>query len=281
MIYRRQKLTKLNSEVQLVEVTKLNKLKHKNKFAWMVVERNEGARLAQQLQKMCEFKQDLDIIVVDGNSSDGTRELLLEGTIDVSALLVSKAGMGFSTDLQIGLIYAAKEGYLGVITSDGNGKDSVEDVQKFIKLLKEGSDFIQGSRFLESGKHSNTPFLRYLGIRFVASPYTSLIARIKITDSTNGFRAYSKRLIESDRLGMNQKFFRGYSLVSFIPFFVGRNKFNFTEISVRRDYPSTGATPTKIVSPTQWLQIFLDLFRATFETYPRHRENDWLRFIER
>jgi hypothetical protein len=80
---------------------------------------------------------------------------------------------------------------------------------------------------------------------------------------------------------MNQKFFRGYSLVSFIPFFVGRNKFNFTEISVRRDYPSTGATPTKIVSPTQWLQIFLDLFRATFETYPRHRENDWLRFIER
>lgn len=246
----------------------------------MVVERNEGARLANQLQKMCKYSQGLDIIVVDGNSSDGTHELLLGGTIGISTLLVSKAGMGFSTDLQIGLIYAAKEGYSGVITSDGNGKDSVEDVQRFIKLLDEGADFIQGSRFLEKGKHSNTPILRYLGIRFVSSPYTSLIARIKITDSTNGFRAYSKRLIENERLELNRRSFRGYSLVSYIPFFVGKHKMKFAEISVRRDYPASGATPTKIVSPSQWLQIFLDLFRATFETYPHHRVSDWLEFTE-
>jgi glycosyltransferase involved in cell wall biosynthesis len=273
-------LTNSNGDNQLVAVTKIKKSNQKNKYAWMVVERNEGARLANQLQKMCEYNQVLDIIVVDGNSSDGTHELLLGGTIDISTLLVSKAGMGFSTDLQIGLIYAAKEGYSGVITSDGNGKDSVEDVQKFIKLLDEGADFIQGSRFLESGKHSNTPILRYLGIRFVSSPYTSLVARIKITDSTNGFRAYSKRLIENDRLRLDQKSFRGYSLVSFIPFFVGKHKMNFAEVSVRRDYPASGATPTKIVSPSQWLQIFLDLFRATFETYPNHRSSDWLKFSE-
>lgn len=273
-------MTNSNGDNQLVAVTKIKKLNQKNKYAWIVVERNEGARLANQLEKMCEYNPGLDIIVVDGNSSDGTHELLLGGTIDISTLLVSKAGMGFSTDLQIGLIYAAKEGYLGVITSDGNGKDSVEDVQKFVKLLDEGADFIQGSRFLESGKHSNTPIFRYLGIRFVSSPYTSLVARIKITDSTNGFRAYSKRLIENDQLRMGQKSFRGYSLVSFIPFFVGKHKMNFAEVSVRRDYPASGATPTKIVSPSQWLQIFLDLFRATFETYPDHRDSDWLKFSE-
>jgi len=262
----------------LVEVTKVSKSNVKNRFAWIVVERNEGVRLANQLKKMCEFHQGLDIIVVDGNSNDGTRELLLGGTIDVDTLLVSNAGMGFSTDLQIGLIYAVREGYLGAITSDGNGKDSVEDVQKFIKHLNEGADFIQGSRFLERGNHSNTPILRYLAIKFVSSPYTSIVSGIRITDPTNGFRAYSKRLIESDLLRLDQRFFRGYSLVSFIPFFVGRNKMNFAEISVRRDYPSSGATPTKIVSPSQWLQIFFDLFRATFETYPNHSDKSWLKF---
>ena len=267
-------------KAQLVEVTKISKSIDRKRFAWIVVERNEGARLASQLEKMCKFKQGLDIIVVDGNSSDGTRELLLGGTIDIDTLLVSKAGMGFSTDLQIGLIYAAKKGYLGVITSDGNGKDSVEDVQKFIDLLNEGNDFIQGSRFLENGNHLNTPLLRYLGIRFVSSPYTSLVAGIKITDSTNGFRAYSKRLIESDLLRLDLRFFRGYSLVSFVPLFVGRNNMKFAEVSVRRDYPSSGATPTKIVSPAQWMQIFFDLFRATFETYPDYGDENWLDFSE-
>lgn len=267
-------------ENHIIKVIKLRKSNKKGKYAWLIVERNEGVRLVNQLRKMCEYKQELDIVVVDGNSSDDTLELLQGGSIDISTLIISKAGMGFSTDLQIGLIYAVNAGYEGVITSDGNGKDSVEDVHKFVALLDEGIDFIQGSRFLESGKHSNTPFLRYLGIRFVSSPYTSLIARIKITDSTNGFRGYSKRLIEHDQLELNQRYFPGYALVSFVPFFVGRNKLKFAEISVRRDYPATGATPTKIVSPFQWLQIFLDLFRATFETFRNHRVGDWLKIPE-
>ena len=264
----------------MINVIQVSKSERKSKYAWLIVERNEGTRLINQLQKMCKYKQDLDIIVVDGNSGDDTHQLLQGGAIDISTLIISEAGMGFSTDLQIGLIYAVNAGYAGVITCDGNGKDSVEDVHKFVELLDQGFDFIQGSRFLESGKHSNTPILRYLGIRFVSSPYTSFIARIKITDSTNGFRAYSKSVIEHNQLKLNQRYYRGYALVSYIPFLVGRNKLKFAEISVRRDYPESGAIPTKIVSPFQWLQIFLDLFRATFETYPNHRVSDWLEFSQ-
>jgi len=264
----------------MINIIKVRKSGKKSKYAWLIVERNEGIRLISQLQKMCKHKQDLDIIVVDGNSGDDTHELLQAGSIDISTLIISKVGMGFSTDLQIGLIYAVNAGYAGVITCDGNGKDSVEDVRKFVQRLDEGFDFIQGSRFLESGKHSNTPILRYLGIRFVSSPYTSFIARIKITDSTNGFRAYSKKLIEHDQLNLNQRYYRGYALVSFIPFLVGREKLKFAEVSVRRDYPDSGVIPTKIVSPIQWLQIFLDLLRATFETYPNHQVSNWLEILE-
>ena len=245
-----------------------------------MIERNEGTRLAKQLEKMCEYNKNIDIIVVDGGSSDGTKELLLEGKIGISDVLVSGAKAGFSTDLQIGLLYVAAQGYSGAITSDGNGKDSVSDIEKFVKLLDDGVDFIQGSRFLQNGNHSNTPYLRYLGIRFVSSPYTSFIAKIKITDSTNGFRGYSRKLILDERLKLDRRFFTGYSLVSYIPFFTGKNNLQFSEASVRRDYPESGATPTKIVSVSQWLQIFLDLFRGTFETYEERTNKNWLKFIE-
>ncbi len=267
-----------HSPSALVSVNKIIKSDSKNKYAWLVVARNEGDRLTKQLEKMCRHNQGIDIIVMDGNSKDGSLELLLTCPSGITTVLVSYAGMGFSTDLQLGLIYAAREGYLGVVTSDGNGKDSVEDVQKFIKELKSGCDFIQGSRFLEKGNHANTPFLRYLGIKFISSPFTSMVSGLRITDTTNGFRAYSKKLIEHGDLRIEEKTFKGYSLVSYIPFFVGKHKLSFMEISVRRDYPATGATPTKIVSPSQWMQIFFDLFRGAFGTYS-HRENrDWIVF---
>lgn len=263
-----------------VTVTKVRTSVSRKKYAWLVIERNEGIRLIKQLEKMCQYKEEIDIIVVDGGSTDGTTETLARGDIGITDLLVSGAGAGFSTDLQIGLLYVAEKGYLGAITSDGNGKDSVQDIEKFMKLLDEGVDFIQGSRFLQRSNHSNTPLLRYIGIRFVSSPYTSFIAKIRITDSTNGFRGYSRKLILDERLNLKMRFFRGYSLVSYIPFLIGKYRLNFAEVSVRRDYPDSGATPTKIVSVTQWLQIFFDLFRGTFESYPERKEREWLKFNE-
>jgi len=264
----------------LVSVNRISKSDPTNKYAWLIVARNEGERLTNQLEKMSEHNQGIDIIVMDGNSKDGSLELLLKCPSEIATVLISYAGMGFSTDLQLGLIFAAREGYLGVVTSDGNGKDSVEDVQKFIEELELGCDFIQGSRFLEKGNHANTPFLRYLGIRFISSPFTAIVSKLRITDTTNGFRAYSKKLIEHDELRIEEKIFKGYSLVSYIPFFVGKQKLKFMEISVRRDYPATGATPTKIVSPMQWIQIFFDLFRGAFGTYSHRANGEWIVFSD-
>jgi len=252
----------------------------RTKYVWLVVERNEGSRFEKQLERMSEYSSEIDIIIIDGDSTDGTCESILKGNYAVSELIISKAKHGFSTDLQIGMLYAMKKGYSGVITSDGNGKDSVEDIKKFIELLDSGIDFIQGSRFLKAGNHANTPLLRYLGIRFVSSPFTSIVAKVKITDSTNGFRGYSMRLLKDPKLQLAQRMFAGYSLVSYVPFFVGKNKLKFAEIAVRRDYPKTGLTPTKIVSPSQWLQIFLDLFRAAFENYAYYDRHDWLNIID-
>ncbi len=50
-----------------------------------------------------------------------------------------------------------KRGYQGIITIDGNNKDSIEDVPTFIKKLQEGYGLVQGSRFVRGGRAIHTP----------------------------------------------------------------------------------------------------------------------------
>jgi dolichol-phosphate mannosyltransferase len=242
--------------------------KANTKYAWITVERNEGQRFVKQLIEMSKHSEELDIIIVDGGSSDESINTSQLHSLNVKHLLISEARAGFSRDLQIGLIFALNHGYSGVITSDGNGKDSIPSVVRFISALESGFDFIQGSRFIKFGSHVNTPTLRYLGIRFISSPITTILSGFYITDSTNGFRGYSRRLLTHSRLRLGRRDFRGYGLVSYLPVSAGRAKLRCIEVPVTRSYPPAGPTPTKIVSPTQWLQIFLDLFRAAFTTYP-------------
>ena len=245
----------------------------RSKFAWIVVERNEGDRFQEQLARMLAVNSGCDIIIIDGDSSDGSISIEGLAAQGVRDLIVSKAKFGFSKDLQIGLIHAIEKGYAGVITSDGNGKDSVHDVGKFIFALENDFDFLQGSRFLEPRHHKNTPFFRWFGIRLVSSPITSLFSGSWITDPTNGFRGYSRKLLLHPTVKLGSRKFKGYSLVSYLPIAAGKANLLSKEISVSRDYPDRGGVPTKIVRISQWLDIFFDLFRAGFEKYDSYSSN--------
>lgn len=238
-------------------------------FAWLVVVKNEGLRFLNQVTIMANLKpRNVDIIVVDGNSNDGSTDSDTLFSIGVHTLIKSDREEGFSSDLQLGLSFVVESGYRGVVSIDGNGKDSCEDINKFINLLEQGYDFIQGSRFASGGRHRNTPKLRLVGIKLFASPITSLFAGFRITDPTNGFRAYSKSLLECEFLGLNSLLFPGYSLVPHLAVVAGRNEFRYKEIGVERSYPE-GIVPSKIVKPSQWLSIFFDLFRAGFVIFPK------------
>jgi dolichol-phosphate mannosyltransferase len=249
----------------LVEQFEFKQNKTPAKYAWITVERNEGQVFKTQIEQMAGLRTDeIDIIVVDGASNDGSVNIEHLRSIGVKCLLKSHANVGFSRDLQIGLIYALRNGYSGVITVDGNGKDSLERIDKFIDSLNLGFDYVQGSRFIAGGGHMNTPLLRLLAIKLLAAPSAHFFSRHKITDPTNGFRGYSRKLLLNDYLGLGKNIFYGYNLVSFIPVVAGRKKLLIREIPVFRSYPRHGTVPTKIVTFKQWMQIFLDLFRSGY-----------------
>ena len=87
-----------------------------------------------------------------------------------------------------------------MITIDGNNKDSIEDVPRFIEKLREGYDFVQGSRFVPGGVAINTPLLRTISVKLIHAPLISLAAGFRFTDTTNAYRAYSMEYLTDERV---------------------------------------------------------------------------------
>ena len=166
--------------------------------------------------------------------------------LQVNTLLIKKDEGKQGAQLRMGMYWALERGYKGIITVDGNNKDSIEDVPKFIEKLEQGYDFIQGSRFVKGGRAINTPVIRYLSVRLIHAPVISITARHHFTDTTNAYRAYSARYLKDKRVQPLRDIFMTYELLAYLSVRATQLGYKACEIPVTRAYPKTGKTPTKI-----------------------------------
>lgn len=209
---------------------------------------NEGERIIKELTRAAKHNVSdyADIVICDGGSTDGcTQEAQLK-KLGVNTLLVKKDLGKQGAQLRMGIWWALERGYKGVITIDGNNKDSIEDVPHFIEKLEEGYDFIQGSRFVKGGKAINTPFIRMISVKLIHAPVISLTAHQRFTDTTNAYRAYSRRYLLDERVQPLRDIFITYELLAYLSVRATQIGMKACEIPVTRAYPKKGKTPTKI-----------------------------------
>jgi dolichol-phosphate mannosyltransferase len=243
----------------------------RTKYAIGVFVINEGEKIRKQLQAMKSFASQIDILVADGGSTDGSLTPEIMTAADCAALLVKTGPGKLSAQMRMALAYAMQREYEGVITIDGNGKDGIEAIPQFIRLLDEGWDHIQGSRFVPGGHHANTPLSRLLAVRLLHAPLMSVAAGVHYTDTTNGFRAYSRRFLLDPRVQPFRDVFVGYELHYYLAIRAAKLGFRVCETPVSRVYPAHGPVPTKI-SPLRgnWL-VLRTLVRALRGAYdPAH-----------
>lgn len=209
---------------------------------------NEGERIAKELKRAHKYNISnyADIVICDGGSTDGCTEEHLLKKLDVNTLLVKRDIGKQGAQLRMGIWWALKRGYKGIITIDGNNKDSIEDVPHFIEKLEEGYDFIQGSRFIKGGKAINTPFIRTVSVKLIHAPIISITAHQRFTDTTNAYRAYSARYLQDERVQPLRDIFMTYELLAYLSVRATQIGLRACEIPVTRAYPKTGKTPTKI-----------------------------------
>lgn len=241
----------------------------KTKYCICIPIINEGQRIKTELliaqkhsiDKIC------DIIICDGGSTDGCTDNRLLKSLGVNTLLTKLDVGKQGAQLRMGFWWALNRGYQGVITIDGNNKDSIEDVNKFIEKLDQGYDFIQGSRFITGGRALNTPFLRLISVKLIHAPIISLTAKNKFTDTTNAYRAHSKKYLENPKVKPFRDIFMTYELLAYLSVRASQIGLKVCEVPVSRIYPKGEKTPTKI-SPikgnSELLKILFKNFKGRY-----------------
>ena len=209
---------------------------------------NEGARILTELGRAQRAGIDrlCDIIICDGGSDDGSVKPETMELYGVNTLLVKTGPGKQGAQLRMGLYFALQRDYKGILTIDGNNKDSIEDVPRFIEKLQQGYDLVQGSRFVQGGHAVNTPPVRYAAVRLIHAPVTSLAARQWFTDTTNAYRAYSREYLTHPEVRPLRDVFMGYELLAYLSVRATQLGLKACEVPVTRAYPASGKTPTKI-----------------------------------
>ncbi len=215
-------------------------------YALAVFVLNEGERIRSQLLKMRPLAAVVDIVIVDGGSTDGALDEAYLTECGVRALVTKHGGGGLSAQMRAGLFWCLSEGYDGIVTIDGNDKDDSSAVPSFVSALRDGYDHVQGSRYVPGGRGINTPLSRHFGVMLLHAPLISIAARSRYTDTTNGFRAYSARFLRDPRVQPFRAVFIGYGLHYYLAIRAARLGFRVIELPVTRAYPATGAVPSKI-----------------------------------
>lgn len=153
---------------------------------------NEETSIPGVIEDLRRHAPDADILVVNDGSQDGTSPVALSRGVRVLDLPYN---LGIGGAMQTGYMFAERNNYDVAIQFDGDGQHLAAEIEKLLGPLRRGeADMVAGSRFLTAGGY-RAPLFRKIGIR-IFSFVLSRIMGMTITDTTSGFRAANRKVIE-------------------------------------------------------------------------------------
>lgn len=159
-----------------------------------IIAYNEEKNIEKTIKDLRDNNFGYDIVVVDNASKDKTVEIAKSLGVDVISHCVNTGGgMGTVTTY---LTYAYSRGYDCVCQFDGDGQHIAKEIKKITNpIINNEADYVIGTRFINKKGFQST-FLRRIGIRLF-SIILSKIIKQKLTDSTSGFKAYGKNVMNT------------------------------------------------------------------------------------
>ena len=208
---------------------------------------------------LAKFKEKVvdEICIVIDNASEKCVEKIRGTAVAVPVHIIEneeRKGIGYA--IKQGIRYAIDRRHKIVVILAGNNKDDPRQIPQLIQpIIKEGYDYVQGSRFLPEGKSINNPHLRGLFSRLFPYVWT-WSTKIRCTDVTNGFRAYKLKLFEDPQINIWQGWLDGYELEYYLHYKVLTLGYRTVEIPVSKVYSQRHRGGYSRISPFKdWWKI--------------------------
>lgn len=156
---------------------------------------NEAASIELTLGPLLENYPELDVLVVDDGSPDGTGNIVkgLMSRFPQIELIERSGKQGLGSAYLMGFEYGQENGYELIVEMDADGSHRQEDLAKIISAAKD-SDLVIGSRWIPGGAVENWSPLRKAISRF-GNWFASRMLSSEVRDLTAGFRAYNSNLL--------------------------------------------------------------------------------------
>ena len=214
---------------------------------------NEIDNIELLIKRITKIKDEVDILVIDDNSPDGTGKKLhqIKKKNKNLNVIVRKGKLGLDTAHKIGFNYSKKKKYKNLITLDADLSHDPKEITKMINILKD-KPFVIGSRYMPGGKcDMSLPrlLLSILGNRFI-----KYMLKIKCHEFTTSYRGFN--LTKLRNFNLNSVKAKGYSFFMETIYILNKNKFQIHEIPIN----FRNRTHGKSKIPT--LEIFRTLKRV-------------------
>ncbi len=170
------------------------------------------------------------VVVVDDGSTDHTAKVAELAGATVVRHVENK---GYGSAIQSILAEAKKQNADILVILDADSQHNPDEIPSLIKAISEGSDVVIGSREIQ--RNAIAPYRR-LGQKFLAR-MTSVASRQKLSDTESGFRAYSRKAIETMRLKE-----KGMAISSEIVSEASSQGLKITEVPISVIYTKDGST---------------------------------------
>ena len=201
-----------------------------NKILVIIPTYNESQNIKNIINMIEELGIGLEFLVVDDNSPDKTYDIVKNIMKDNNKvnLIIQDKKSGIGTAYKKGFKWAIDKNYDKIIQIDA---DLSHDPNSIPDLIKESykNDLVIGSRYIKGVNVINWPMSRLL-LSYFANKYVRFLTRLKINDSTGGYKCISTKLLKEINLDKVKS--QGYSFQIEINFLASVKGFKIKEIPI-------------------------------------------------
>lgn len=193
---------------------------------------NEKENIEKIILAVFSLPTRFEVLVIDDGSPDGTANIvkkMQEDYADRLHLIEREGKLGLGTAYIAGFRWAIEHRYDYIFEMDADFSHNPQDLERLLEACIDGADVAIGSRYISGVNVVNWPMGRVL-MSYFASKYVRMILRMKIADTTAGFKCYRRKVLET--IDLDKIKFKGYAFQIEMKYTAYRLGFKIKEVPI-------------------------------------------------